>query len=488
MTRRSLADEHLAPMVREVFAEMIDELPPLRPEVPSDGAARVDAQRSAARSTLRVVALAAACVVLVGGLAFVASRRGDDSVATAPTSSSPDESRLADSAPWEDGVRMIVYVGAEASEESLRSVRDALEGFSDIVDADGNRYLGPRESLDEARRLLADDPVTLDLLTVENIPTAFYIAPRDGVTSEALRDAAARIEVMPNVTRVDLHPEDRATTPGIAPEHSDSGPSTSGGVVSPNTTQPPDTFVEVEDPLAAGAWSGARTGADGQSLLLFFVGAADYQPGDPCSMRYLPTVEEIDAAVNVTIHGERPTTPDGSGSYGCMLVGYARSVSVELTQPLGDRKLIVLDAEREVFDGTTLAQPTWVPDGWQEELEQPAALSDRPGAAAWSRTWAPPNPEPQDGACVAGNSGFTLFEGDAELVDSFPAEPGETVIDTYDINGATATYSTRDDLGISRLTWIESDRGYVLKSFPDCAGDEPPSIDTMLQFARGLES
>ena len=237
MTRRSLADEPLARMVREVFAEMIDELPPLRPGVPSDGAARVDAQRSAARSTLRVVALAAACVVLVGGLAFVASRRGDDDpVATAPTaSSSPDDSRLADSAPWEDGVRMIVYVGAEALEESLQSVRDALEGFSDIVDADGIRYLGPQESLDEARRLLADDPVTLDLLTVENIPTAFYVAPRDGVTGEALRDAAALIEVMPNVTRVDLHPEDRATTPDVAPEHSDSGPSTSGGRAEPNS-------------------------------------------------------------------------------------------------------------------------------------------------------------------------------------------------------------------------------------------------------------
>ena len=149
MTRRSLADEHLARMVREVFAEMIDELPPLRPEVPSDGAARVDAQRSAARPTLRVIALAAACVVLVGGLAFVASRRGDDdSVATAPTaSSSPDDSRLlAESAPWEDGVRMIVYVGAEASEESLQTVREALEGFSDIVDADDDTW---RRQLDE---------------------------------------------------------------------------------------------------------------------------------------------------------------------------------------------------------------------------------------------------------------------------------------------------------------------------------------------------
>ncbi len=89
---------------------------------------------------------------------------------------------------------------------------------------------------------------------------------------------------------------------------------------------------------------------------------------------------------------------------------------------------------------------------------------------------------------MPGNSGFILFEGAAEVVAIFPAEPGETVIDTYDIHGATASYSTQENLGISRLSWANGDRGFVLKSLPNCAGDTPPSLDTMLRFARDLDN
>ncbi len=486
MTRRPTTDEQLATMVRDVLAEMIDELPPTSIDAPATGGRLVELHQPTSRSAGRFVALAAACVVLVGGLAFVASRRGNES-ATTPTASPPtDESRSTSSAPttWENGVRIIVYINAGASDESLQLVQDHLAGLSNIVVADGIRYLGPQESLDEARRLLTDDPTALDLLTVENIPTAFYITPIDGVTYDQLLGAAASIEVLPEVTRVDVDPDGRALIPGI-PQQPESRPSTSDNVTSPNTIQPPDVFVEA--PLPQGAWSGARTSADGESLLLFFVGAAEYQPGDPCSSRYLATVEETDTEVNVAVRGERPRAPDGSESYACRAIGYGRTVTVELAQPFGDRKLIVLGAERDVFDGATLAQPSWIPDGWEERSEQPAGFSGDP-AAAWARTWAPPSAEPRDGACVPGNSGFTLFEGAADIVGVFPAEPGETVIATYDIDGATATYSAQEDLGVSRLSWASGDRGYVLKSLPNCVGDEPPSLDTMLRFARDLST
>ncbi len=485
MTRRSPTDEQLAPMIREVLAEMIDDLPPTSIDVPSTGDGLVEPHRSTSRAASRFVALAAACVVLVSGLAFVASRRGNESGTTAPpppTSTVGIAPSGSAPVPWANGVRMIVYIAAESSDDSLQFVRDHLSRLSNIVDADGIRYLGPQESLDEARRLLVDDPTTLDLLTVENIPTAFYITPNDGVTYDDLLGVAASIEVLPEVIRVDVDPDGRAPIPGI-PQQPDSGPSTSDDVTSPNTTQPADVLVEV--PLAPGAWDGARTSANGESLLLFFVGAAEYQPDDPCSMRYLPTVQETNTEVNVTIHGERPRASDGSESFGCRAIGYSRVVTVELSQPFGDRRLIVLGAERDVFDGATLSQPQWIPDGWKAGLEQPAELGDDP-AAAWARTWAPPRSEPRDGACVPGNNGFTLFEGGAEIVDVFPAEPGETEINTYDIDGHTATYSTQADIGITRLSWVNGDRGYVLKSFPNCAGDEPPPLDTMLQFAREL--
>jgi hypothetical protein len=60
------------------------------------------------------------------------------------------------------------------------------------------------------------------------------------------------------------------------------------------------------------------------------------------------------------------------------------------------------------------------------------------------------------------------------------------VLDRYDVGGATATYSTYENLGISRPSRKQNDQGFVLKSIPNCAGDEPPPLDTMLQFARGL--
>jgi hypothetical protein len=216
--------------------------------------------------------------------------------------------------------------------------------------------------------------------------------------------------------------------------------------------------------------------------VLLFVGAAEYQAGDPCTMRYVATVEESETEVRVAIHGERPP-----GRAVCRLLGHWRSVTVDLSQPFGDRELIVFGAPRDVFNGSTLAQPRWTPDGWQEGHEQPAGLGAGP-SASWSRTWAPPQPEPRDGACVPGKSGFILFQGAPGIVDEFPPEPGETVIDTFDVDGATATYSTQDALGIARLAWTISNQGFVLKSSPACAGDEPPTIETMLRFARNLDT
>ena len=37
---------------------------------------------------------------------------------------------------------------------------------------------------------------------------------------------------------------------------------------------------------------GARTNRDGLSVLLFFAGAAEYEPGQSCTMQYVPVVEE----------------------------------------------------------------------------------------------------------------------------------------------------------------------------------------------------
>lgn len=479
MRRRPVADDQLRPIIRDVFAEMIEELPPSPLDTSSHGAAVEDPHRSPTGSARRVAAVAAACLMLVGGVALFAVRSDDDTATTAPSvSPPPDDDRPAGSVPtpFVDGVRMVVYVGAEASNQSLQFIRDALAELSDTLDPAGIRYLDPDESLEEARRLLVDDPDTLELLDVENIPTAFYITTTEAVTYDELATAAAIIETLPNVTRVDIDPEGRPVMPVIS--QLQTPPAPAGADVTTSLADSDDVLVD--DPLGSGSWSGARTSTDGNSVLLFFVGAADYQAGDPCTMRYVATVEESDTEVRVAIRGERPP-----GRAACTLLGHGRSIRVDLAQPFGERELIVLGESRDVFNGSTLAHPQWIPDGWQEGPEQPAGLGAGP-SAAWSRTWVPPHPRPQDGACTPGPGGFRLFQGEPSIVDAFPAQPGETATDTFDVNGATATYST-DDRGTARLSWILNNNGFVLQTSPTCAGDEPPTIETMLRFARNLE-
>jgi hypothetical protein len=62
------------------------------------------------------------------------------------------------------------------------------------------------------------------------------------------------------------------------------------------------------------------------------------------------------------------------------------------------------------------------------------------------------------------------------------------VTGSHDINGTTATETVQANRNITWLAWTVGDRSYVLSSAPACDGDTPPSLDTMLAFARGLQT
>lgn len=241
--------------------------------------------------------------------------------------------------------------------------------------------------------------------------------------------------------------------------------------------------VVMDDVLPPGAWTGARTSAVGQSLLLFFVGATEYEPGQSCTMRYVPIVEETETEVHVMIRGEHPPAADATTA--CTLVGYPRSVTVELAQPFGDRTLVALGQSRGVFDGSTLAEPQWIPDGWQPSSESPGLLD--PGTAtSWIRSWAPPVPPPGEGSCLLGASGLALLEGSLDDVNRSTPPAEQTITGTHDINGSSATSSIQTNRNITRLAWTTGNRSYILSSSPACDGDQPPSLDIMLRFARSL--
>ena len=265
----------------------------------------------------------------------------------------------------------------------------------------------------------------------------------------------------------------------VTPETSAADPTIASTVAS--TALVPGADVVVDDPLLSGAWTGARTSRDGLSLSLFFVGAAEYEPGQPCTMRYVPVVDGTDAEVAVVMRGEHPPAAADDAMM-CAAGGYERSVTVELAQPFGNRTLVALGQARGVLDGSKLAEPQWMPDGWQPDSESPGLLD--PDGTTWRRSWRPAG----DTSCPLGTSGLALLEGAPDAVSRSNPPADQTVTGSHDINGTTATETVQTNRNITRLVWTVGDRSYVLSSAPACDGDEPPALDIMLAFARGLQT
>jgi hypothetical protein len=270
----------------------------------------------------------------------------------------------------------------------------------------------------------------------------------------------------------------------LAPTRSRAVPPDSKPAPDHGTTAPPQSTVAGGGfdgaVLPPGAWSGARTDASGRLVVLSFVGAAEFVDGDPCTANYEASVEESGAEVRIELRDARPLAPDGG--LACALVGYVRTVTVELAEPLGTRTLFALGQARTVVDGSTLVAPQWVPDGWELTIESPGL----PGMSPyWARTWSPPGVASADGGCAPNLPGITLFEGQTGLIVGAPAGEDLVLEGTHDVNGATATYEVDPTVGFAQLSWSVGDLGYVLRS-SSCPGDSPVSLDVMLRFAREL--
>lgn len=78
---------------------------------------------------------------------------------------------------WRGDVEMIVFVRSDASAEQINLIDQTIRSTPTIVDVDKLRYLDKMATFEEAQRLFAGDPVTLSLLTMENIPSQFKVVP-----------------------------------------------------------------------------------------------------------------------------------------------------------------------------------------------------------------------------------------------------------------------------------------------------------------------
>lgn len=234
--------------------------------------------------------------------------------------------------------------------------------------------------------------------------------------------------------------------------------------------------------LGSGSWSGARTSPDGESLLIALVGGPEYREGNPCTVAYDAEVEETPSGVRLTMLSASPPARAG---YGCTEEGHFRTVQVDLAAPLGTRRLVEVQFDREqpVFDGSRLLKPTWLPDGLTLRHEG-AGYPNPEEVRSWQRTWAGPDRVSQGDPC---QSPISLTQGAAALVEEYPSL-GEQARRTHDVRGATATYYDGDSVGVTRLAWTEGDEGFVLASTPSCVGDVPASEETLVRIARNLEA
>jgi len=104
---------------------------------------------------------------------------------------------------WRGDVEMIVFVRSDATPEQISLIDQTIKAAPTIIDAEKLRYLDKTQSYEEAKRIFVGDPVTLSLLTPDNIPSQFKVVP---ITQdpELVRSLSEQYRSLPGVQDVAL--------------------------------------------------------------------------------------------------------------------------------------------------------------------------------------------------------------------------------------------------------------------------------------------
>jgi cell division transport system permease protein len=78
---------------------------------------------------------------------------------------------------WKGDVAMIVFVRSDATPEQIALIDESIRSAPTIINIDKLEYLDKTQTYEEAKRIFVGDPVTLSLLTPENIPSEFKVVP-----------------------------------------------------------------------------------------------------------------------------------------------------------------------------------------------------------------------------------------------------------------------------------------------------------------------
>jgi hypothetical protein len=260
------------------------------------------------------------------------------------------------------------------------------------------------------------------------------------------------------------------------------GPSTSVTGTPQSTTSSAPTSVTTW--LPSGSWGGIRTAADG-GFIVAFTGSPPVASNDPCFTEYEAVVDESPDLVRVNVQARQFLAGD-SQVPACAAVGAARFVRFELADPLGTRALVGMGAPRTAFDGTLLAEPRDLPEGWGVVVEEPGS-DPSTSPAYWTRTWGddlaiPPGP------CSGYPGGaIRLHQGDEGMsaLDDIRVV-GEPLDVSLADGSIPATRWPRSSNGGPVLVWSTNQQRFVAEAIPDCDGDDVVSAELLDTFAEGV--
>jgi cell division transport system permease protein len=104
---------------------------------------------------------------------------------------------------WKGDVAMIVFVRSDATPEQIALIDESIKSAPTIINVDKLQYLDKTQTYEEAKRIFAGDPVTLSLLTPENIPSEFKVVP---ITQDPalIRSLSEQYRSLPGVEDVAL--------------------------------------------------------------------------------------------------------------------------------------------------------------------------------------------------------------------------------------------------------------------------------------------
>ena len=104
---------------------------------------------------------------------------------------------------WRGDVEMIVFVRSDATPEQISFIDQTIKAAPTIIDVEKLQYLDKTQSYEEAKRIFVGDPVTLSLLTPDNIPSQFKVVP---ITQdpELVRSLSEQYRSLPGVQDVAL--------------------------------------------------------------------------------------------------------------------------------------------------------------------------------------------------------------------------------------------------------------------------------------------